>query len=76
MRHTDKHDGTQSFDLYGATVCFKQEDGSAEIDLYFAGGTWPDGKEVRTFRNMAHALRALANIATDLELEDGDDYLG
>jgi hypothetical protein len=61
--------------MYGVRVHLQQIAGF-EIEVSFMGGTWPSGEDMRTFPNMAEALAAVAEIAADLEDEEGDDYLG
>lgn len=74
-KHTDQNGGTQTLEMYGCTVALSQRAGF-EIEVTFAGGTWPNGEEARTFPNLAAALAAVAEIAANLEAEDGPDWGG
>ena len=71
--HTYDDSRTQQIEMYGVAVTLRQTQGF-EVAVSFAGGTWPDGAEVRTFANMAAALVAVAEIAETLEEEEGDEW--
>jgi hypothetical protein len=70
-KHTNE--STQYLDMYGTRVCLRQTR-CFEIEVSFMGGTHNDGEELKSFPNMAEALKYVADIADDLEQEEGDDW--
>lgn len=71
--HSNEHNMTQHLSMYGVTVVLRQTR-LYEVEVSFEGGMHNDGSEVKSFANMAEALSYVAELAEELEEDEGDDW--